>query len=74
MAQVQVQVQANALGVAQSESNWWEEACWEKEDARDVIPGKTQRVPVKRRPESLDGPTREGRGTTGHMNTRVYAV
>jgi hypothetical protein len=49
-----VQVQATALGVAQSESNGWEEACWEKEDARDVIPGKTQRVPVKRRPESLD--------------------
>jgi hypothetical protein len=40
MAQVQVQVQANALGVAQSESNWWEEACWEKQDARDVISGK----------------------------------
>lgn len=30
-------VPGNALGVSQSESSWWEQACLETEDQCDVI-------------------------------------
>ena len=30
-------VPGNALGVSQSESSWWEQACLETEDPCDVI-------------------------------------
>jgi len=62
------QVQANALGVSQSESKWWE-ACWGKEDARDVIPRPTSACLSERRPETRDGEILMdlGRGTR-HMS------
>jgi hypothetical protein len=39
-------VQGNALGVSQSESSWWEEACSETEDPRDVIPELKEHDPT----------------------------
>jgi hypothetical protein len=39
-------VPGNALGVSQSESSWWEQACLETEDPRDVISGLKDHNPT----------------------------